>query len=71
MNKWLTRIQFKIYSKKNPKRFDHQIFKEGKLTRDECIKIQHEYVKGRNPFNILLYTDVTIIYYLEENSLVS
>lgn len=62
----LTHITFEIFSKNNPQRFKHQIFKEGRLTRDQAVNEQHEYIRGRNTSGKLKWTDVSISYYTKD-----
>ncbi len=66
MKKKLTQISFKLFSKRNPTKFNHEIFKEGHLSRDESVLLQQEYIRARNTSGELKRTDVTITYYTED-----
>lgn len=65
--KKITRITFFIYSKRNPKRFQYDIYVSGHITDSEAILKKVEYVRARNLFGVLLSTGPTIEYFIQTN----
>jgi len=59
----ITKIIFQVYSKNNPKRYQHIIYAEGTLNFKEIGDRQYEWIQSRGSIAALKFEETKIEYY--------